>query len=166
MRMLTLVLLLSSAVSPVLTGQDPPANPAPRPAPQRPSPGPPVAIAPTIRPVGTMKELMAHLIKPTSDAVFYIGSRTPTSDEGWLTLQAQTLTLAESANLLLLPAHVRGRKQWIADTQLMLDAGTKAFAAAKAKDVAALEALNDALYESCVTCHEHFRPGYGKRPGN
>ena len=28
-----------------------------------------------------------------------------------------------------------------------------------------LEALNDELYQSCVTCHEHFRPGYGKRPG-
>ena len=35
----------------------------------------------------------------------------------------------------------------------------------RAKDVAALEALNDELYQSCVTCHEHFRPGYGKRPG-
>lgn len=124
-----------------------------------------MAVAPVIRPVGTMKELMALLIKPTSDAVFYIGSRTPANDAEWAALEAQTLTLAESANLLLLPAHVRGRKQWIADTQLMLAAGAKAFAAAKAKDVAALEALNDALYESCVTCHEHFRPGYGKRQG-
>lgn len=121
--------------------------------------------APTLRPVGTMSELMVHLIRPTSDAVFYITSRTPETTEAWTTLQAQTLTLAESANLLLLPAHARGRAQWIADAGLMLDAGKKAFAAAKAKDLAALEALNDELYQSCVTCHQHFRPGYGKRPG-
>jgi hypothetical protein len=30
--------------------------------------------------------------------------------------------------------------------------------------VAALEALSDELYQSCVQCHQHFRPGYGARP--
>jgi cytochrome c556 len=65
----------------------------------------------------------------------------------------------------MLPAHARGRAQWLADARVMLEAGKKAFAAAKAKDLAALEALNDELYQSCVTCHQHFRPGYGKRPG-
>ena len=136
------------------SGQTPPA-PA---APARPAAAP-------IRPVGTMSELMVHIIRTASDAVFYITSRTPSTGEEWAALQAQTLILAESANLLLLPAHARGRPQWNADTRLMLEAGKKAFAAAKAKDVAALEALNDELYQSCVTCHEHFRPGYGKRPG-
>lgn len=128
-------------------------------------PAAPATPAPPVRPVGTMSELMVHVIRPTSDAVFYITSRAPATGEEWATLQSQTLMLAESATLLLLPAHARGRAQWIADTRLMLDAGKKAFEAAKAKDVAALEALNDALYQSCVTCHEHFRPGYGKRPG-
>jgi hypothetical protein len=169
MRILALVLLVALAAPALLARQTPappPSAPAPRAAPasSRPLQGPPVAPAPTIRPVGTMSELMVHLIRPTSDAVFYITSRTPSTGEDWTTLQAQTLTLAESANLLLLPAHARGRVQWIADTRLMLEAGKKAFAAAKAKDVAALEALNDELYQSCVTCHEHFRPGYGKRP--
>lgn len=130
----------------------------------RPGPGSAASATPAVRPVGTMSELMVHLIRPTSDAVFYITSRTPESSEQWTTLQGQTLALAESANLLMLPAHARGRAQWMADAQLMLEAGKKAFAAAKAKDAAALEALNDELYQSCVVCHEHFRPGYGKRP--
>jgi hypothetical protein len=136
---------------------------------QTPTPAPPAATAaptpPALRPVGTMSELMVHVIRSTSDAVFYISSRAPAKAEEWETLQAQTLMLAESANLLMLPAHARGRAQWLADARLMLDAGKKAFAAAKAKDVAALEALNDELYQSCVVCHQHFRPGYGKRPG-
>ncbi len=112
-----------------------------------------------------MSELMVHLIRSPSDAVFYITSRTPASEAEWVALQAQTLTLAEAGTLLLLPAHARGRSQWVADARLMLEAGRKAFVAAKAKDVKALEDLNDELYQSCVTCHEHFRPGYGKRPG-
>jgi hypothetical protein len=139
-----------------------PAAPAAKPTP---APQTAPAAAPALRPVGTMSELMVHVIRPTSDAVFYITSRTPSSAEAWITLQGQTLMLAESANVLMLPAHARGRAQWLADARLMLEAGRKAFVAAKAKDLAALEALNDALYQSCVTCHEHFRPGYGKRPG-
>ena len=115
--------------------------------------------------VGTMSELMVQIIYPTSDAVFYITSRTPTTDAEWGELQAKTLTLAESANLLLMPGRARDQDQWVKDTRLMLDAGTAAFKAAKAKDAAALEALSDQLYESCVTCHRHYRPNYGKPPG-
>jgi hypothetical protein len=111
-----------------------------------------------------MSELMVHLIYPTSDAVFYITSRTPKTDAEWADLQAKTLMLAESANLLMMPSRARGREQWIKDSQLMLDAGTAAFRAAKAKDTAALESLSDQLMESCTTCHAHFRPGYGRKP--
>jgi cytochrome c556 len=153
MRMAALLCLLLLLTGAALAAQTPAA---PRPA---------TPTAPVLRPVGTMSELMVHMVRPTSDAVFYITSRMPETSEQWTTLQAQTLALAESANLLLLPAHARGRTQWIADARLMLEAGKKAFAAAKARDAAALEALNDELYQSCVTCHQHFRPGYGKRPG-
>jgi len=116
---------------------------------------------PTAR-VGTMSNLMVHLIYPTSDAVFYISSRTPTTDAEWGELQAKTLMLAESANLLMMPGRARDQGQWMKDSRLMLDAGWAAFKAAKAKDAAALEALSDQLYESCVTCHKNYRPDYGK----
>lgn len=112
--------------------------------------------------IGTMSDLMVHMIYPTSDAVFYISSRTPTTDAEWADLQAKTLTLAESANLLMMPGRARDQGQWMKDAKLMLDAGNAAFKAAKAKDVGALEALSDQLYESCVTCHKNYRPDYGK----
>ena len=47
---------------------------------------------------------MVHMIYPTSDAVFYITTRAPKTDEEWAALQAKTLTLAESANLLMMPS--------------------------------------------------------------
>jgi cytochrome c556 len=116
------------------------------------------------QPVGSMSELMVQILYPTSDAIFYISTRTPKTDAEWVELQAKTLTLAESANLLMMPSRARARDQWLKDSKLVLDVGTAAFKAAKAKDVAALEALSDQLYESCVTCHQHFRPNYGKKP--
>lgn len=133
------------------------------------APGPPQAgpatAAPPMGRVGSMSELMIHLIYPTSDAVFYVSSRTPKTDAEWRELQAKTLTLAESANLLMMPGRARDQDRWMRDAKLMLDAGTAAFRAARAKDLAALEALSDQLYESCVTCHKNYRPGYGKPPG-
>lgn len=114
--------------------------------------------------VATMSELMIKVIYPTSDAVFYIGSRTPATDAEWNVLQGQALMLAESGNLLTMPGYTRTDVRWAADAKLMRDAGAAAYKAALAKDVAALEAVSDQLYESCTTCHTHFRPNYGRRP--
>jgi hypothetical protein len=116
-------------------------------------------------PVGTMSELMVDIIYPTSDAILYISSRTPTNDVEWNELRGKALMLAESANLLMTPMRAMPpQDQWMKDAQLMLDAGTAAFEAAKNRDVAALEELNQAVYESCLVCHFHYRPDYGKSP--
>jgi hypothetical protein len=116
------------------------------------------------RPVGTMSELMVKIIYPTSDAVFYIETRQPASDAEWGELQNKTLALAETANLLMMPGRARDQDRWMADAKLMLDVGTDAFKAAKARDLDALIGLNDRLYTSCTTCHQHYRPNYGRRP--
>ncbi len=118
-----------------------------------------------MRRVGSMSQIMVHLIYPTSDAVFYIDTRTPTTEAEWNTLEGQTLMLAESANLLLMPDRIRDEDQWIADTKLLLDVGRAALRATRDRDVEALSNLNDQLYQSCVTCHSHYRGGYGLRPG-
>jgi hypothetical protein len=137
--------------------------------PQAPASQTPGATEPqtTVAParVGSMAELMSKIIYPTSDAVFYIETRTPKTDAEWDDLQGKTLMLAESANLLMMPGRARDQDRWMADTKLMLDAGTAAFRAAKRHDVAGLVAVNDALYESCVTCHRHYRPNYGRGRG-
>jgi hypothetical protein len=130
-------------------------------APSSPPPAAPAASTPARR-VGTMSELMVDFIYPASDAVFYISSRTPTTSEEWMVLQAQTLMLAESANLLMMPDRAIDQDQWMADATLLLEAGEAAYRAAKDRDVPALEALSDALYESCVTCHRNYRPSYGR----
>jgi hypothetical protein len=114
--------------------------------------------------VGTMSELMVKIIYPSSDALFYIETRTPKTESEWVELQGKALMVAESANLLMLPGHMRDRDRWTADARLLREAGAAAFEAAKKKDVAAIAALNEQLYESCTTCHMHYRANYGRRP--
>ncbi len=105
---------------------------------------------------------MVDILYPAGDAVFYIETRTPTNSEEWALVQMQTLMIAEVANLLMMPGRARDQDQWMRDAELMLDAGEAAYRAAKDRDVAAMVALNDQLYVSCLTCHEHYRPGYGR----
>ena len=107
---------------------------------------------------------MVKIIYPASDAIFYITTREPKTEAEWGELQGKALAVAESANLLMMPGRARDQDRWMQDAKLMLDAGRAAFRAARAKDVAALDALNDQLYTSCTSCHQHYRPNYGRRP--
>ncbi len=144
MRVSAMVLLASAALAQALPGQQQPLPDSVQ-GPQR---------------VGTMSQLMVHLIYPTSDAIFYILTRTPTSTAEWNALEGQALMLAESANLLMMPSRARDSDQWIRDARLLLDAGNAAFRAAQDRDVEALSELNEQLYQSCITCHQHYRRGY------
>ncbi len=119
---------------------------------------------PTYRPVGSMSDLMAKFLYPAMDALFYIETRTPANTAEWNLLEGQTIMIAEAANLLMLPGRARDQAQWMADSKLLLDAGTAALKAVKARDVAAIVALNEQLVASCATCHRHYRPNYGRRP--
>ena len=111
----------------------------------------------------TMSQLMIDPIYPSSDAIFYIETRTPGTDAEWRTLEAKTAALADAATALTGPMYVRDRARWMDDAKAMIDASRAASDAAKRRDVGALVALNDTLYTSCVQCHQHYRPGYGAR---
>lgn len=119
---------------------------------------------PPTRTIGTMSDLMVKIIYPTSDALFYIESRTPKTDSEWTALEGQALMLAESANLLMLPGRARDRQQWMVDARLMLDVGADAVAAVRKRDVEGIAALSDRLMESCTQCHKNYRPDYGRKP--
>lgn len=168
MRALTPLLVVASVAVLSLSGhaQQPPAPSSASPAPPAAPAARPATAAGTpapMRPVGSVSELMVHLIYPYSDAVFYITTRTPATDAAWADLQAKTLALAESANLLMLPGRARDQGRWMDDAKLMLDVGTTAYQAARRKDVAALDALSDQLMSSCITCHQDYRATYRRR---
>jgi hypothetical protein len=120
---------------------------------------------PPTRNVGTMSELMVKIIYPTSDALFYIESRTPKTEAEWGALEGQALMLAESANLLMMPGRARDQQDWMKYSRLMLDAAADALTAAKKKDVDGIVFVGEQLLESCTACHKGYRKDYGKPRG-
>lgn len=110
-----------------------------------------------------MSQLMIDVIFPTSNALFYVRDG-PTNEKEWMELQFNAFVLGETANLLMAPERARDNGQWMKDAKLLQDAGMEAYRAAKKKDVKPIQAMNDALYEACQSCHEHYRPGYRRRP--
>ena len=109
------------------------------------------------RAVGSMQELMTRIIQPTSDAVFYISRTPPQSDADWLVMERQTLMLAESANLLLIPGYREDGERWLVDVEKMRVAAEAALQAARDRDMDTLIDLNNDLYMSCESCHEAIR---------
>ena len=155
MRIAALVLLALAGLAGAARGQ---TSPAPRPAPPsaaRPAPGATPPAAP-IRPVGTMRELMAHVIRPTSDAVFYITSRTPASGEDWAVLQGQTLALAESANLLLTGSRAIDQPEWKRFAEALRGTAGLAQQAARRRSAAEVLEAGNQIYETCEGCHQRY----------
>jgi cytochrome c556 len=113
--------------------------------------------------VGTMSQLMVNIVYPTSNAIFYIARGAPKNQVEWDQMANNALTLAESGNLLMMPARARDNGKWMTDAKLLVDVGAAAYKAAQAKDADGLMALSDQLNTACVQCHQDFRPNYRKK---
>lgn len=116
------------------------------------------AQAPTFQPVGTVRQVMLGIVKPTSDVVFKFQFDPPKTDEEWATLQNNALNLAEAGNLLLLPGRAKDQGEWVKNAKTLIDTGSQAFKAANAKDAKALEAIGDKIDETCESCHAKYLP--------
>src|SRR5580704_5648420 len=66
-----------------------------------------MAQAPTFQPVGSVRQVMLGIVKPTSDVVFKFQFDPPKTDEDWATLQNNALNLAEAGNLLLITGRAK-----------------------------------------------------------
>ena len=134
------------------------------PAPNDPPPRAPTAAAPAAPPtlrVGTMSELMVHMIYPTSDAVFYITSRTPYTDAEWTTLQAQDAD-ARRIGQPVDDARPHATGRWNKDSRLMLDAAAAAFKARESQGRGGDGGGQRPAPRVVHVCHKDYRPDYGK----
>ena len=85
---------------------------------------------------------------------------------GWQAIENSALALAESANLLLIPARVceNGAPAPITDPAWSMfvnelrEAGLQAYAAAQEKDRDKMIELSNAINDACVGCHRKWRP--------
>lgn len=122
-------------------------------------PPPPVPF----KTVMTVKQLMNALVVPTSDVVFDVAGEAPQSNDGWLTVARNAMSLAESGNLLMLPgrtpdAFAPDSKEWTQQSLALIEAAMLAVTAADAKNVNKMSEAGDAIYAVCESCHRRFMP--------
>ena len=117
-----------------------------------------LAQAPTFHPVGTVRQVMLGIVKPTSDVIFKFQFDPPKTDEDWATLQNSALNLAEAGNLLLLPGRAKDKGEWTKHATALVETGSQAFKAANAKDAKALEEIGNKIDETCEACHAKYLP--------
>jgi hypothetical protein len=122
------------------------------------SAGTAVAQAPTFQPVGTVRQVMLGIVKPTSDVVFKFQFNPPKTAEEWATLQNNCLSLAEAGNLLLIPGRAKDKGEWEKNAKALVETGREAFKAANAKDADALEKIGDKIDGVCEACHAIYLP--------
>jgi hypothetical protein len=121
---------------------------------------------PLFRSVATTKQLMQAIVDPAADVVWEaVGTvmtpgvtteLAPSSDEEWTAVQNGALALAESGNLLLMPARAGGNQEWIKLSQQLIDLSEKTSKAAEARNAAAVFDLGSEIYDVCTNCHRQF----------
>ena len=123
------------------------------------------APQPAAPPVGTMMELMTSMVYPATNELLLAMHRVPTNDKEWMAVQRSAILLAASGNVLMMPGRSRDQGgEWQKNARQLVDTGAAAYKAARAKDGAALSALDAQLNASCVGCHKQYRPNVHPRP--
>ncbi len=107
--------------------------------------------------------LMANMVDPAADllwdAVGTVIDETgethwePETEEEWLQVRLGAMTIAETANLLMMDGRARDQGQWIEMSEAMADAAMVAFAAAEAEDADLIFDLGETVYNTCNACH-------------
>jgi hypothetical protein len=154
-----------------------------------------------LRLTASIQDIMSSEVDPAADFIWESVStevtaagtqdNQPHTDQEWLALRHQAITLSEAANLLVMKgrvvavagrkledAHVPGissaaeieaaiaadRKTFIAHTQQLQDASLQALAAIEAKDPQALSVAGGAIDAACESCHLQYWYPNSPRP--
>jgi hypothetical protein len=123
---------------------------------------------PPYRAVADLKTLMASIMEPAAevywDAVGIIVDEKgehhlePTTVEEWDAVRNAAYVVAESGNLLMMPARAKDGGEWMAASQRMIEAAQKAIRAAEARDKDAVFDVGAELYDACTNCHSKYSP--------
>jgi mono/diheme cytochrome c family protein len=86
----------------------------------------------------------------------------PESDAEWAAVRLAALAIAESGNLLMMEPRAVDRGPWQLYSRELIDAGIAAAQAAEAKDVDAVFAAGEQVYNVCSACHMRYTPGLNR----
>ena len=119
--------------------------------------------SPPFTPVADVKQIMEMVIDPAAEVVwesvgFVITADgeqevLPRNDAEWAVVRNSAMTLAESGNLLMIGDRAKGEGPWMIMSRSLVEAGKATLQAVEAKDVDAVFAVGERLYNACETCH-------------
>jgi hypothetical protein len=116
----------------------------------------PSASAEAFKPVATVKQVMLGITIPASNAVFAVAGEAPADEAGWQAVEVSALAVAESGNLLLMKPRAVDDQQWKQFALALVDAGSKAAEAARAKNAEQTGVAGDDMYNVCEQCHAQY----------
>ena len=109
---------------------------------------------------------MLNVIDPAADGIWEaVGTiitmegrfeKQPQTDDDWAGVRANAVQLAESGNLLMLPARSGGSAEWIKEAQALIEQSNRARKAVEARDKDALFTIGGDIYDVCTNCHKQF----------
>jgi hypothetical protein len=128
---------------------------------------PPEALV--LTPVASVKEVMNGITGPAANVIYGAVSttvsaagtetRAPKTDQEWDSVAASAAALIESGNLLLIGNRAVDKGDWVAMSRAMMDAGTVALKATRARNADDLFASGEGINNSCDTCHHKYQRG-------
>jgi hypothetical protein len=133
---------------------------------RKPEPAPSSKTAAPFNTGLSMKDLMKHVVDPAADIVWASSGivvdqhgttdLSPTTPEGWASIENHSAMVAESANLLMLPGRARADPEWDRFARQLHDAGVASMRAAENRDRAGLLRTGGDIYAACTQCHKRF----------
>lgn len=115
-----------------------------------------------------LNDVMGHIISPAAFAFWGAWGQVsngdgvhdlrPTTEAGWQMAENGAATVAEAANLLLLPSRRRDNGDWVRYAHSLSDAALEALEATEARDSARMGVAGGKLNEACEACHQKYLP--------
>ena len=128
---------------------------------------PAAAASAPVKPIASVKQIMAGIVGPSAAIVFDAVSTTvtlkgveekaPQTDQEWALVGAAAASLAESGQLLMAEGRAVDRDDWIKMAQAMTDAGLTTLKAVDAKDTEGVLTAGEAVNMSCDACHQRYQ---------
>lgn len=121
-----------------------------------------VANEPSDEPVPVdddMHHLMEYVFEPAYKRLKKNMAEEPADKNGWSALKEDSLTLAESTNLLLHRKPDENKKQWVKLSVETRAIGGELYQAARKRDFATSQKHYRALLQKCNACHDAFADG-------
>jgi soluble cytochrome b562 len=116
------------------------------------------------KPYASLADLMAGILFPFSNTIFDVTKHAPQNDREWTAVQTSAAVLAETGTLILARGRLKENGQPVPPTadfrkhvQALVEAAKGAHKAALSKNVDAVFAACEPLYQACFTCHEAYR---------